>query len=638
MAFQLPSAVLTLLLLTASAAGLGAVVLRLTIGVRDFRRVEFVIWAFTLGIGGLGWVGFFLAWAGLLSPAYLIACLVIFLPGLWFVGHTAKHDHASNFGGLERLLWAFLFLVLSCDLIEGMAPPTDADSLAYHFANVKLFALEGRLIFIPRANTGAVPMLQHMTYLMAYGLGGELGMTLWTAVSGWALGGMVYVISRRSVSSKWAVLLAVVILTTPAVIYGAGSGQVESRNAAFALAGAFALAHALRTGNSSFAVLAGLAAGFYCGSKYTGLLFVFICGLMLLAHKNRWSHIASFSIAALIAGGQWYFWNFLNIGDPVFPILSHYLPYTNVALWPPEQADFYKHGYAAGEYGVRKDFISFLMYPFWVTFSPMTMFEAGRVGFGPLIVLLIPFALLALKRVWRTAMQSSLFVHLILAIVGYALWFALGPSLRVRFLLPLYPLLLIVLSVAAIKFIEGCRPCLGPLLSAFIAVAAMQAGAQVVFTLRPFLYLTSERSRSEYLNAQIGRYAVVEWVNANLQYSHKVLTPFREQAYLFNVPFFSSNPIVEARIDTRPINKDTGKFWRQLQKQGITHIIFDPPYRDPKVNGGLTYLIDQLTQANCLTEVYRSASHAPVSRTMGFMPVVKIDVSLLALQYNSCRL
>ena len=85
--------------------------------------------------------------------------------------------------GVFWALLAMLAFVLACDLCEGLAPPADADSLAYHFALPKQFLSAGHLQFVPRAVDGAVPLLPQMTYLVALGLGGERAMTLWTMVS-----------------------------------------------------------------------------------------------------------------------------------------------------------------------------------------------------------------------------------------------------------------------------------------------------------------------------------------------------------------------------------------------------------------------------------------------------------------------
>src|SRR3546814_20281685 len=76
--------------------------------------------------------------------------------------------------------------VCSSDLLEALSPPADADTSAYHFALPKYFVQLGGLEFVPRAVDGAIPMLIHMPYVPVLALGGELALTLWAGISGWA--------------------------------------------------------------------------------------------------------------------------------------------------------------------------------------------------------------------------------------------------------------------------------------------------------------------------------------------------------------------------------------------------------------------------------------------------------------------
>ena len=62
----------------------------------------------------------------------------------------------------------------------------------------------GRLEFVPRAIDGAVPLLIQMTYVPALGLGGEHALTLWTQVSGWGLGLLIYKACRRHLDAPWS--------------------------------------------------------------------------------------------------------------------------------------------------------------------------------------------------------------------------------------------------------------------------------------------------------------------------------------------------------------------------------------------------------------------------------------------------
>src|SRR5439155_17538525 len=125
-------------------------------------------------------------------------------------------------------------------------------------------------------------------------------------------------------SLSWALALSVVLLTTPAVIYGGGTGHVETRTALFMLVGAFAVADGNRVGNPGAAIVAGLAAGFFLGSKYYGLFGATALGLVLIQRHSIRPFIL-FCLTAAVAGGQWYAWNAAHTGDPLFPTLYRLL-------------------------------------------------------------------------------------------------------------------------------------------------------------------------------------------------------------------------------------------------------------------------------------------------------------------------
>ncbi|NQU72418.1 MAG: glycosyltransferase family 39 protein, partial [Rhodospirillales bacterium] len=278
-------------LLFLACVGVGATTLR-AIGVLEgLRRGERLPWSFALGIGLLGWITFFPAAFGLIAPLHLAILCLACASGLYFLFRAGfMPQDMPNLDRTSWILFAAVAIALAFDLLEGVSPPADADSLAYHFALPKQFLAAGRLEFVPRAADGAAPMLLHMTYLIALGLGGETTLTLWAMVSGWMPALLVFALSRRYLDFNWSLSVALIFLTTPAVLYGGGSGQMETRLALFALCAAFAVGDALRSGGIRYVVLAGMFAGFFGGAKFTGLIFIAACGAALLLGRRRVPH------------------------------------------------------------------------------------------------------------------------------------------------------------------------------------------------------------------------------------------------------------------------------------------------------------------------------------------------------------
>ena len=384
------------LLMTASCLGWGALALR-GAGIGDgLVWRERAAWSFGLGMGVIGWFGFFAALAGRVEPATFALICAAGLPGLWELRRVEVS--AEPFTVWTWALLALGVAILMGDLVEGLAPPTDADSLAYHFAIPRQILRDHHLVFVPRAADAAVPLLLQMTYLAALGLGGEQAMTLWCGVSGWATVALTYALGRGVLGRDWALAAALALATLPAVLYGAGSGQVETRLAAFTVVAVVAAARAREQGRLGWAAVAGLAAGFAMASKYPGLLVVFLCGLVLLAQRRGVLSAAVFSAAALAAGLQWYGWNWWNTGDPLFPVLYGVLPYHPGVAWDAAQHAEFREWSGQIESPLPRGLVDFLLYPVMVTFAPPGSVDAGRTGLGVLPVLLAPFAVLG---AWR---------------------------------------------------------------------------------------------------------------------------------------------------------------------------------------------------------------------------------------------
>src|SRR5471030_2958642 len=287
----------TAILLALACLGAGRAALR-ALGLTDELGSCAAPIGFAIGVGLLGWVVFFLALAGWLQPWQLALALVPGLAGL-ALKRTAPPTPAVP---LDQLVVAGLALVAVIgflNLVQALAPPADADTLAYHFALPKEILRAGHLVFVPRAGDGAIPLLLHMTYLVALGIGGELALTLWVMLLGWEAAWLFYALARLWLDRRWSLGLVVLFMTTPAVVFGGGSGQLELKLTLFALTAGFAIMRAIRSGDWRYACLAGLAAGDYIAAKYLGLVFAAACGSILVLQRRWLLHSAVFAAAAL---------------------------------------------------------------------------------------------------------------------------------------------------------------------------------------------------------------------------------------------------------------------------------------------------------------------------------------------------
>lgn len=569
-------AFLSVLFLLASCLGFGAAILYATRLSPQLPAGEKAAWAWAVGYAFLGAILFPLALLGWVQPVPLALLLAAGLPGLILFRTTAL---PSPFDWVDRGLSLFLLAVLFLLAMHALAPPADADSLAYHFARPKLILTEGRLTFIPRAVDGAAPLLVQLTYLPALALGGEKAMTLWATVSAVFPLLAVALVARRWLDRRWSLLLALLLLTTPAMLYGIGSGQVETRIVPFVFFAGLCLHQARSSRDLRWILLAGLLAGSFAAAKYFGLFFVAGCGLLCLAQRRWLAGGSLFGLGALVTGCPIYLWNWSITGDPLFPALFQALGLADSPYWTQDQAKYFADEYLGAEKPAPTTLGWFLLYPFKATLDGLPGWESLRTGFGPLWLLLLPFALLALPARALTLPRHPLTWMLLAAFLFYALWFFLGASQRIRHLVPIYPILLVALMVASSK----CTRYRKPVLAACLLTLVLQLGGLLLYAKPALAYQAGDGTREDFVQRYVPNSSPVAWLNQHLGPKDRLLYFERQLTYYIDIPYFYAAGGYQVQLSLRLDERDDQAVrWTQAMKLGITHMLLIPGLEEDK--------------------------------------------------------
>lgn len=616
------TALLVVVVQVFACIGYGAALLRALSLHRVLPLDRASVIAFAIGSGILGWLLFPMGVGGWLGTLPLVVLMLAGCAGLATLpafGPVSPPADRTSLSHIEIAIVAALFVAIVFDFIEGLTPPADADSLTYHFAIPKMFVANGVIDFVPVAVDGAVPLLVQLTYLPAFALGGERAMTLWVFVSGWFAVALVYGAARRLLDRPWSLTVALIFVTTPAVVYGAGSGQVEMRAALFAVGAALAiaLANKVRGTHADLALIAvaGLCSGFCAAGKYFGLALVAAAGLIVLFDRRWFMRGTVFGGCALLAGFQWYAWNWIHTGDPFFPALFDLLGRPQVGIWTHESQVAFKSIFQY-ETGVPASLFWLVAYPLKATINGLPIFESGRTGFGPLLLLIGPFALAGLWLRRGSIRSSDASIYLAIAGLFYVLWFFSGISQRIRHLLPVLPLVLIACVAAAERWAVPHRAGPAVVLAAMLTVAIQLAG-HALFTIGSARHLMSGQSREAYYAQTIPFYEPIAWINKHLDQNSKVITEFRWYNYLVDIPIFIAQPYKQAAVDLQTHNQDFIKFAQQIKNQGITHVVAlaEPDLADPDPST-LSILSIRLTEIGCLRPIQDFRSLRMGSRTL----------------------
>lgn len=634
-------ALTAVVVLTLGCMGFGKLLSRLC-GAENYftSSLESGVIAFALGLGALGWILFFPGVGGYFTPlVFWVVCLsgAGYAAVLWVRSGISFRRH--DFSKLDLLLVALIFAVAAIDILEGISPPADADTLSYHFTLPMDFIAAGQVSFVPRAVSGALPMLVHMTYAAALGTGGELALTLWVMVTGWAVSLLVYVLVRQHVNRSWALAVALVLLTTPAVLYGGGNGQIEIRTALFALAAVVLIISGQRHSAWSLFVLGGLCAGFFLGAKYYGLIFVGAAGLVILFQRGGLRNSLIFGTAALVAGFQWYLWNWMHTGDPIFPTLTNLLQFPDSPIWTREFGRYFAETLARGELPLDRTVFNWLSYPVLSIFNLVEELEGGRTGLGIFTILIVPLAIYAMLR--PEGRRREFMVPLAIACIFFTVWFFSGTAQRTRHLLPVYPLVLIGLFPLAV-IVARHTSLAFPLVAGVSAVVAIQITGQLVFGLNYVNHVFSGETRQEFHLRNVPGANSAHWINHALPANGRIGFMNRQLGYLLTPPRYMMHPHLQVLIDSRSTVTNERQFVAQVRTQHLTHLLLGGDWAKPDLD--LTQhtpffrMIHRLIRRGCLKQVRVFDTAAITSRTLRRFgsPDVKNKDTLLELVTDRC--
>jgi len=426
-----------LVLLACTAWTLGRLLDR-RVGFAD-RLEEFTI-STSLGLGALGTLLYLLGLIGFLRlPAVIGLFLLIHLASL---GTTRKDLGVRDFI-LEWKRGAVILGLLLPPMILALYPATGFDANTYHLPYAQAFAQDGSVEFLPMLRFPVFPQLNELIFTVPYliqgfpfgGSASQLSQLLTLMLTSLLLVSW----GRRLDNPRVGIWAAALWLGTPLAVWIGVQAYVDVGLALYVTASLYCFQRWLKLspGNEAWfwLMMAGAMAGFAAGSKYLGLFFVLMIGLLVLAsclRRRKLLPALVFFAVSLTTLLPWYVRIVYHTGNPVFP---YYTAVFGDNQWAPPEPEITIEG---GYLGIVKDSLGFLAMTPWRSLWQRHVFQK-QAPLSPWGVVL-PFGLIPLVLFRRRGWAG-----LLLLLVAYSL-FWLTTVRDLRFLLPALPVFHLILA------------------------------------------------------------------------------------------------------------------------------------------------------------------------------------------------
>jgi hypothetical protein len=474
-------------------------------------------------------------------------------------------------GVFLRVTLGVFFASIIATIFLTFLPEIAHDSLCYHLNMPKLFV----------ANASCMPMkydiksYQSVFMECLYTLGIFLRSVPTAKLFHWLTGfllvlSVMLVIEKRTGKRSLAVFMGTMLWLTPTLFNQVAMTYNDAAVALYVWLSFLLFARFLSSSTDSSAsssltdcFLSGILMGFATSCKFLALTVALPMGLFALfgvvcgSSRARWrtfQGLALFCMGVVIAGGYWFVRNYVLEGSPIYPLFSNKFG----------DGGIYSKLYSVGN--AYETVFSYIFLPFLLVFFPDSFERSAWVG--PFFLLLCPFFLIT---VWQHRGRMNALVTFVL-LVSLFVWFQLAQN--VRFLLPLFPIFLMVASDGVFDF-QKFSPFYKKMKKGFgisaLILLFFTAGVGIYHYRVHFQALGQRWSESLFLRNLERTYPAADWINKHLPHNARIFAATEYRHFYFDRPIIDVSYYCWAE---RIFGKlSPAELLGRLQKLGISHIL-----------------------------------------------------------------
>ena len=514
---------------------------------------------------------------------------------------VSKNMPRNNVASIIRTILAICMAGLVVVIVVlCLVPPVSRDALTHHLAVPKLYINHGGIYEIPFMAFSYYPMNLDLLYMIPLYFGNDIAPKFIHFGFGLLAAFLIYYYLKTRASRLYGLLGALFFLSIPIIVRLSITVYVDLGEICFSFAALFFLFEWLRKDyKTKYLVLSGVMCGLALGTKYTGLVTLFLLTLFvpfLYSRRNKGKKIGFFKpvgfgvlflLISLIVFSPWAIRNYHWRGNPIYPLHDK--------LFNPSKPsqDIFEDETPQQEQNRGLITYRSMAYkePGWyIALLPIRIFFEGKDNkpqffdgrLNPFLLILPLFSFMGRKQdpIYLRTEKMALLAFSVL-FFGFAFF---STELRIRYISPIIPPL-IILSIFGIQNLfrlfvfDQCGVRRNVLLTIILVVVLIMFSLNLSYIMsqfrdvKPLSYLAGNVSRNEYISNRRPEYAAMEYINHNTEKDAKVYFIFLgKRGYYCDREYIFGIEIMKNLISGANGPED---ILEGLEGQGITHILIN---------------------------------------------------------------
>src|SRR6056297_609437 len=505
-----------------------------------------------------------------------------------------------NFTISLRALNIFILMILLLGAIIAICllaavPPISRDALIHHLNIPKLYLQHGGMYEIPDLHFSYYPMNLDLLYLIALYLKNDILPKYIHFVFALVTAAMIYQYLKKRLDIVYAVLGGLIFLALPIIVKLSSVAYVDLGLICFSFASLLCLLKWIEDAFKwRYLVVAAICCGLALGTKYNGLIVLFLLTLFVpFIYSRQNPNRTIFKMRALGSGtmflaislmvfSPWMIRNYVWTQNPIYPL------YDNI-ISPGEPIP-------AGGFGEQRHFYvrKNVYNETWaeIALIPIRIFFQGKDNnpkyfdgrLNPFLFILPFFAFLPFikeTRQFRTEKWSFLFFSIFFILLVY-----FRRDMRIRYVGPVIPPLVILAACGIYRLNDFFTARLASKKSGvrikqilIFCVISVMLGLNAIYIhsrfryVKSLSYISGTLSRDEYIEQYCPEYPVMQYANENLSDNVKILS-----IYTGNRGYYCEKNIVFDLNLLKRIAGDANKPYlvaKELKEMGFSHLLIN---------------------------------------------------------------